>query len=189
MDGLELPPIQFLRECFSYDPIEGVVRWRRRPDRHFVSPGRANNWNSQNVGGRGAQGAKGYWKFRVTYEGHTLRLLAHRVAFALMTDRTSFLDVDHENGDGSDNKWRNLREATASQNTRNQGSRPARGLPKGVFCVGHRFVAQATIGPRQTKYLGRFDTPAEAHAAYCAFVKPIHGAFFNPGEPVHSIFD
>lgn len=87
--------------------------------------------------------------------------------------------VDHINGDGLDNRRANLRLATCAENTRN------RRLPrnnssgfKGVTAsrTGGRWVAQIGVNGRQT-YLGSFETPEAAHAAYCEAAASKYGAF------------
>ncbi len=51
---------------------------------------------------------------------------------------------------------------------------------KGVQKNGKRWMANIQChGVRH--YLGTFDTKEEAHAAYCAKGKEIHGEFFNRG--------
>ena len=45
--------------------------------------------------------------------------LAHRLAFLYMTGKFPHKTVDHINGDPSDNRWKNLREVTNQDNSRN----------------------------------------------------------------------
>jgi hypothetical protein len=101
------------------------------------------------------------------------RLYLHRV---LMGDPSGFV-VDHINGNGLDNRVANLRVATVAENSRNQRPRGSR-WPKGVYLDSFtgRFKAQITFN-RKCLNLGRFDTPEEAHSAYCKAAAELHREF------------
>jgi hypothetical protein len=96
--------------------------------------------------------------------------------------------VDHRNGDPADNRATNLRAATNSTNQMNQKLRRGKLLPKGVTAEGKRFVAFARQAGRKVS-IGRFDTPAEAHAAWREWARVRHGTFFNPGAATVTVFD
>lgn len=49
--------------------------------------------------------------------------LVHRLAFLYMTGKHPENEIDHVNGDRSDNRWGNLRECSSEENSRNQGVR------------------------------------------------------------------
>lgn len=87
--------------------------------------------------------------------------------------------VDHINGDGLDNRLCNLRLATNRQNVRNSRRRSDNKSGfKGVSWDGQRSAWKALIhvdGKRV--FLGRYDTPEEAHAAYCEAANELHGEF------------
>lgn len=189
MDRNYLPPIEFLRECFSYEPETGAIRWNTRPASHFPSVEHAYHWNLRHSGTLAFQGrdAEGYGRSEVRYEGRRIRTRASRVIFKLMTGREPE-QIDHVNGDETDDRWSNLRAATNTDNARNKIGRQTKHWPKGVFVVGRKFQAQINIG-NDTHRLGLFETPSEAHAAYCAAARAIHGEFFNPGPPRPTIFD
>ncbi len=85
--------------------------------------------------------------------------------------------VDHINRNPMDNRRCNLRAATHSQNRANSGSRPHGAPLKGVTKAnGGKFQAQINY-QGTARYLGRFTTPEEAHAAYCREAVRIHGEF------------
>jgi hypothetical protein len=89
------------------------------------------------------------------------------------------LEIDHINGDRSDNRLNNLRLATVSQNRQNSSARKGRDLPKGVKRNKGRFGARVTCN-KTVHWLGTYDTPEEAHAVYMAAVKELHGDFAGP---------
>lgn len=185
----DLPPIEFLRECFSYDPDTGVVRWKTRPDHHFISPQRANNWNSRLAGTVAGTGKPNYYTvLQVQYEGRSRHLSTHRIGFALVTGRVSFGELDHIDRDKTNARFSNLREADRSSNMANNEGWSKTGMPKGVTQFGRRFAAAISVNGRP-RYLGRYDTPVEAHAAYCLAASARHGEFFCAGKSFWSMFD
>ena len=184
-----LPPVEFLRECFSYDPETGTFHWRVRPESHCGAQSIARAWNSRLAGSQAFTGVDkdGYGRAEFVHNGRRLRLRSHRVAFKLLTNEEPEF-VDHISGNTRDDSAGNLRAATVLTNSRNRIGPRKHPLPKGVSREKGRFRAQGHLNGRKVS-LGSFDTPAEAHAAFCAWAKPIHGEFFNPGPAKPSVFD
>ncbi len=54
-----------------------------------------------------------------------VKLRGHRLGWAWMTGEWPENDIDHINGDRTDNRFCNLREATRSQNLQNTGLKPS----------------------------------------------------------------
>lgn len=108
--------------------------------------------------------AKGYRSIAV--DGHPYK--AHRLVWFYVTGIMPIEYIDHINGDKSDNRFRNLRLATNSQNQANRGL--SRVNTSGITGIRfqedrQKWVAMITIRGKQTN-LGRFTTKEEAVAAY-----------------------
>lgn len=95
--------------------------------------------------------------------------LAHRLAWLITHGEWPLADIDHINGDKQDNRIANLRLASRSENMANTSCRSKVGL-KGVVKIRNRYRAQITVN-RKPVYLGLFDNPMDAHAAYVSAAK------------------
>lgn len=159
----------FMHECFICR--EGKLIWKERPVHHFVDEWRQKIFNSRQAGKEVGTIVNDYRIVRFSWG----RISCHRIVFLM---HHSFLpeEVDHVNGDKSDNRIENLRACNRQQNIANTRSRGNKNGFKGVSANGKRFSAHITINGRNT-YLGNFLTPEEAHQAYCRAAKRIHGEF------------
>lgn len=94
-------------------------------------------------------------------------------------DSSDTLFADHIDGDTLNNRRVNLRIATPSQNAQNQRVfRTNRLGLKGVHKVtwGNKYCACIRVSGKRI-YLGNFDDPKDAHAAYCAAAKQHYGEY------------
>jgi len=94
-----------------------------------------------------------------------------------MTGRMPVLYIDHINGDTSDNRFCNLREATNSLNQQNQKKAKSTNSSGflGVSKHGNGYMARIHIDGK-TKCLGTFDTPEVASNAYLSEKITFHAA-------------
>lgn len=161
-----LPSQVYLKSILDYDPETGVFTWRRRSDV-------PKEWNTKYAGTKAGspEPVSGYERISI---GDRI-FKAHRLAWVWMTGDSPEHEVDHINCDRMDNRWCNLREATHSQNRANIATWGSLGL-KGVTQYGNRFMAKITKHGKYY-YLGTFDSPEEAHAAYMKAARELHGEF------------
>ena len=169
-----------LHRLLRYEPETGKLFWRERPVEMFKCERDCNAWNARFAGKEAftTTNSDGYKHSQIWARNQK----AHRVIWA-MTYGVWPGNIDHIDGDRTHNKLRNLREATKTQNAQNKKvhKNNKTGL-KGVSL--HRktgkWLAQIMTGGNG-QYLGLFDTPEEAHEAYCAAAQRLHGEFYNNG--------
>lgn len=94
-----------LLRVLSYDLETGVLRWVYRVEPGFRRAGKA----------AGRAHRTGYVTIKLNGEEHA----AHRLIWLMMTGSWPEHDVDHIDGDRSNNRWDNLRAATRRQNAVN----------------------------------------------------------------------
>jgi hypothetical protein len=144
----------------SYDPATGLFVWTKRSGRRDMT-GRV----------AGYRGHNGCWYVR--FSGR--RYKAHRLAWFYVYGCWPVGDIDHINGNPSDNRIANLREATPSQNQAN--SRAREGRLKGAYLrPSGKWRAKIRKDGRNL-HLGTFATAEEAHAAYWSAAQRLFGEF------------
>lgn len=163
MASKTLPPADYLKTILDYNPETGALTWKcaKAHSTRVGSPAGAASW--------------GY--IRVKIDGQLFR--AHRLIWKIVNGRDPIDQIDHINGNRSDNRIANLREASRSEN--NQNSRLRKSNTSGFKGVcwkksHQKWVAQIRIDGKD-KFLGCFNTPELAHAAYCEASKNHHGIF------------
>lgn len=167
-----------LRELFDYDPDTGVLTHRPRSVGWFSADRFASAWNARFAGKvAGSVGGKGYCQVNV--QGRVMQ--AHRVAWVIMTGEVPD-EIDHINGDKSDNRFANLRAVSHQENGRNL--KRARNNSSGVTGVGWnkrfgKWQARIKVAGR-SKSLGYFDSLTRAKEAR-RIAEKVHGYHANHG--------
>jgi hypothetical protein len=120
---------------------------------------------------------KGYTKIALGMHHY----LAHRLAWLYMTGTWPAVQVDHIDLDKANNRWKNLRLATNSNNQHNTKLRCTNTSGKrGVVWdrTNKKWRAQADAA-NQHYQLGRFDSFAKACDTVDAFMETMHGEFYR----------
>ncbi len=181
MRALPLPPLEYLRECFSLSEgsPSGLV-WKARPRGHFATSRawlRVNSMYEGKPAGRinSKPGRKvRHWRVNISNGAY----FVHRIIWALFYGNAEIPeDIDHVDGNGLNNQICNLRLATHGQNQANRLMKPNQCGFKGVYpSTGGRFRARIRYGSKIC-HLGTFSHPGEAHAAFSEAAKNLHGQF------------
>jgi hypothetical protein len=183
---MSLPDQPTLRRLLDYDPETGELRWRARSSDLFAADavrGRdvaCRTWNRR-YAGKPAFGKIDNHGYRAGKLFHVSRT-AHRIIWKWMTGEEP-PEIDHINGDRTDNRWFNLRSVTTSLNRMNQrqSARNRSGVTGVHFeAAKGKWVACMQVSGRRFN-LGCFDRFDDAVAVRRAAEKgrgfgPNHGA-------------
>lgn len=106
-------------------------------------------------------------------DGKRAKLSMHGAVFGLGAPT-----IDHADNCRLHNEFWNLRSATVSQNCSNTPKRPRNTSGfKGVFRHSKNRWSSSIRVMYKTHYLGIFDSPEKAYAAYCEAAQRLHGEF------------
>lgn len=111
-------PISYLKECFEYNSLTGILTWKVRPANHFAHSSKADGGFNAKYAGTvaGSVMARGYIWVTLCGRSH----YAQRIAWAIYYGEYPKGIIDHDNGDKTDNRIINLVESTNEKNSRNQ---------------------------------------------------------------------
>jgi hypothetical protein len=152
-----------LRELLRYDPDTGLFTWRQS---------RRGSARAGDVAG--AARHDGY--VRVGVGGH--KAWAHRLAWLYVHGAWPTQQIDHINGNPSDNRIANLRDVPPRTNMQNERSGRRRKNP-GTLLGAHwsttwkRWKSSINAGGK-LQHIGWFDTEQQAHDAYVEAKRRLH---------------
>ena len=155
-----------LRECLNYDPATGIFTRKVRTAQCHQVGDRADFLVT-------AGHLKGY--HRIALLAH--RYLAHRLAWLYMHGKWPDQEIDHIDGDRSNNRIANLRDVSRQINGENH-RKPTRRNTSGFLGVvlhkaSGKWVARVTVRHKSI-YVGIYDDPESANAAYLDAERKLH---------------
>lgn len=165
---MKIPEItqQQLQELLSYDPLTGDFTWKVSPPYKKLIGKKAGSFDDD-----------GYRQIKINKRGYR----AHRLAWLYVYGSFPEFLIDHLNGIKSDNRIKNLRVATSSENMRNQtkhsdGESGFKGVT--FHKQANKWQAACWANGKQ-RYLGLYSDALTASLAYDAFALQHHGEFFR----------
>lgn len=149
---LKIPDQEVLHSLLDYDPTTGHFTWKK----------------SGNAAGSRWKTPWGEYR-RISINGRNY--WAHRIAWVFFYGTSiEGASIDHIDGNPSNNAIANLRIATSAQQRHNSravmGSRTGLKGVRAPRSAGARWEALIKVSGKTIR-LGQFNTPEEAHAAYC----------------------
>lgn len=155
----EVPP-EILHRLLRYEPSTGKLFWRERPMEFCKSDREHRRWNTMWAGKEAFTHAVPNGHKHGAIFGKMV--LAHRVIWAMVTGKWPGKPIDHINGDGGNNRFKNLRKVAHQENCRNQKARRSERL--GIYFEVGRWRARIRHDGKNI-HLGLFDDKDDAIAA------------------------
>ena len=163
MNPITADDVSMLNDCLTLNAERGVLTWKKKIAKKAVVGAEAGSAHSD-----------GYRVVQIFKR----RMLVHRVIYA-MVHGECIGEIDHINGNPSDNRPCNLRVVTRSQ--QNMNKKPSRTNKFGVpgVCFYPRFNlynARVRVNGRRIS-LGYYKTLDEAYEVYKKAVEQYHGEY------------
>jgi hypothetical protein len=147
-----------LHELLSYDPETGIMT--RRVNKGHIKAGQV-----------AGNPTRGYLQLMI--DGHMT--FVHRFIWLYVYGKWPDGNIDHIDGNRSNNRLSNLRDVSQAMNIQNE-RKPRSNNKSGFLGVkANRGLWKAEISiDGKTKFLGRFKTPEEAHQVYVEAKRKLH---------------
>jgi hypothetical protein len=152
-----------LREILNYNHETGVFTWKIRPAQNVQIGDKAGcKW-----------GDRGYWRVKIDSKAYSY----HRLVWLYMTGAWPLGEIDHKNGEKTDNRFENLRDVTSSVNQQNRRA-PQRNNVVGLLGVywesrRSKWISRIMVNGKK-RFVGYFDCPQDAHVAYIKAKRALH---------------
>jgi hypothetical protein len=156
-----------IKELIHYDPKTGVFTWRYRDIKHFKSKRAFKSWNTKYAGSiAGSFRYDGSGKTYIKIGFFSKVYDAHRLAYLYMEGIWP-VQIDHQDGNGTNNRWVNIKNSNNKDNRKNHRKR----LNNTSGFNGVYFIKQSNKWKAEIKvndcyeYLGQFSNIDDAISA------------------------
>jgi len=148
-----------LLTLLEYNPETGLIKYKNPA------------WNQCKDWFPGLLGSHGYYMIQYKRKSY----LVHRLAYLYMVGKFPVEVIDHINSNKKDNTWKNIRDASYTQNAlyKTKASRNSKSGILGVTPHRDGFTAQCKVQGKKI-HLGKYKTKEEAEEAYLYFKNAIN---------------
>ena len=172
--GKLLPELNYLLECFEYK--EGKLFWKARPPSHFNTLRTYRSFTTRSSGKEAGHNHKSNHYNEIRLDGKLYK--AHRIIFKMFHGRDPQDCIDHVDGDPTNNRIENLREATQQENTRNMAKLPNKSSQyKGVSKRGNSWISSIWVNDSAMSV--KCGSEMEAALMYDKLAREHFGEFAN----------
>jgi hypothetical protein len=156
-------------ELFEYNSFSGALCWKKTLDNRAPKGKQAGYINN------------GYIRIGINRKSYA----AHRIIWLIIKGEWPKKQIDHIDGNRSNNKWGNLREATPYENLWNSKKHKNNSSQyKGVYYHkrSHKWIARIRVHPKRI-WIGSFSSALLASKAYEKEEKKYHKSFVPIRRP------
>lgn len=149
-----------LKQLLDYDNVTGLFYWKKWVAGNAFSGTQAGSKNTM-----------GHIKIQIDSRNYQ----AHRLAWLYEHGRWPEGEIDHINGDRTDNRIVNLRDVTTELNMQNKRTayKNNKLSVMGVYRKGNKYAAKIQTNGKSV-HLGVFETMNEAHKRYIEEKRKVH---------------
>ena len=162
---------EIARELLTYNPDTGKLFWKERPAKYFKNPKwHMKSWNNKWAGKEALTAITRRKSGQIAkLDGRLLnkKYSTHRIVWLIYYGEWPKNQIDHINQDPTDNRIKNLRDVTCSENNKNRTlqNNSTTGYAGVSFYKRHKKYRAEIYINKIKKHLGYYDTVEEAAAA------------------------
>lgn len=158
---------QMIDTFLNYDPVTGVFIWKNRELEMFKTYRAFIQWNKRYAGTIAGSVKNNGYVF-ISIKKKIIR--AHRLAWFITYGKWPVFQIDHINGNPSDNSIKNLRDVPPSVNAKNKrlSDKSGTGFPGVYLHQSGKFRVKGMVNNSQ-KHIGYFENLDDAVIARKVF--------------------
>lgn len=154
-------------EGLTREHLLELMKWYPKIGKAYWKVNKGNNRKGKLVGNTSTGG---YRRVRIDGKDYRFSRIVYMLEYGVWPEH----EADHENHDPSDDRAKNIRDLTPSENTFHRRLKPGKAGLRGVTLRGKKYQSRITVNKKEIN-LGTYDTPMKAHNVWRAAAKKHFG--------------